>query len=211
VPSMDAPSDIYAKLELHNRTTAAVPRESALALHDFIKTHDLSRTLEIGFAMGASAALIMAATNSRHVAIDPGATNYWNGHGIKNIEKLGFGERLELIEQRSHDALPQLVREGRKFDFIFIDGDHKYDTVFVDWVLCDQLLEKNGCVVLDDIWMPAVQHVVSFIHTNRRDYAQLPPLVGRMATFQKIGEDARKWDHFAHFCVPSRQAPTSTP
>ena len=43
------------------------------------------------------------------------------------------GTFLDFRRDFSHNVLPQLAQEGRKFEFIFIDGDHKFDGILVDF------------------------------------------------------------------------------
>jgi len=38
----------------------------------------------------------------------------------------------------------------KKFDLIFIDGGHSQETVYKDWVLSQQLLDKDGVIYFDD-------------------------------------------------------------
>jgi predicted O-methyltransferase YrrM len=195
---MVSPSEIYGQLEMFDRFTAVEP-QAALALHDFVKERGIKRTMEVGLAFGSSAAHTIAATLSRHVAIDHNQATQWKNLGIKNLQKLGFGQYLELLEMRSHSALPQLARDGRAFNFIFIDGNHRFDDVFVDFILCDGIIEMNGYVVLDDMWMPSIQRVASFIRTNRADYTEISPPHPRFAVFQKCANDERDWKHFVEF------------
>jgi predicted O-methyltransferase YrrM len=197
---MMLPSEIYPHLEMFD-TVTAVPVEAALALHTFVKQCGCKRTMEVGLAFGASAAYTIAATLSRHVAIDCAQSTYWQNLGIKNLDKLGFGSHLELLEMPSHAALPQLAAQGRRFDFIFIDGNHRFDDVLVDFILSDRLIEKEGYIVLDDMWMPSIRHVASFIRANRTDYVEAPSPHPSFATFHKIGEDQRQWTHFVEFCT----------
>jgi hypothetical protein len=46
--------------------------------------------------------------------------------------------------------LPILIREGRKFDFIFIDAGHDVHSVFHDFAYCVLLLAERGEILMDD-------------------------------------------------------------
>jgi len=81
------------------------------------------------------------------------------------------------------DALPRLCAEGERFDFVFIDGRHLFDCVLVDFFYVDRLLEVGGYVALDDLWMPAVRKVKSFILRNRS--YELVPVPGETGTIEK--------------------------
>lgn len=39
---------------------------------------------------------------------------------------------------------------GRKFDLIFIDGDHKYESVMSNFEIASKLLNEGGCIVFHD-------------------------------------------------------------
>lgn len=196
---MSAPS-LYSQLDIpdEDRLTS-IREEEADVLAHLLKERGLRRTLEVGFAYGCSTAYIMDATGAPHVAIDPYQDAYGN-RGLKNINALGLQGRFELRPQLSRVALPALAAEGRTFDFIFIDGGHKYDEVFLDWALCDPLLEQSGFVVFDDAWMDSVKHVAAFIRANRADYHEIDLGYWNLFAFQKLGTDTRNWDHFVEFC-----------
>jgi len=95
--------------------------------------------------------------------------------------------------------LPRFAAEGISFQLIFIDGQHRFDNVLVDFFLADAVCSVNGIMIFDDIWMPSIQKVVSFITKNRGDYSYMPTDVGNAAVFRKIGRDERRWDHYADF------------
>lgn len=154
--------------------------------------------METGFAYARSASHIIAATNSLHIAIDPFQEDYKNA-GLKNIEILGFEELLDFRSDFSHNVLPQLVKEGRKFEFIFIDGDHRFDGEFIDFYYSDLLLEKDGYILLHDTWMRSTQLLMKFIKTNRSNYRYIKTPLRNLALFQKTGKDNRHGMFFREF------------
>ncbi len=175
-----------------------IKENEAAFIYNFLKEHYLTKTLEAGFAYARSASHIIAATQSQHIAIDPFQDHYQN-LGLKNIEKLGFTEFLDFRRDFSHNVLPQLVQEKRKFEFIFIDGDHKFDGILVDFYYADLLLDKHGYVLLHDTWMRSTQLVMSFIESNRTDYKQIPTGLRNIALYQKVGKDERNGMFFREF------------
>jgi hypothetical protein len=96
-------------------------------------------------------------------------------------------------------VLPQLLGENRRFEFIFIDGDHKYDGILLDFYYSDLLLEQGGYVMLHDTWMRSTQLVMSFIRRNKRNYHYVKTPLRNLALFQKQGEDTRNWMFFREF------------
>lgn len=195
------PLEINEKLEIPESDTASpVKSTEALFIYNFICGNGLSKTLETGFAYAKSASHIIAATGKRHIAMDPFQPNYKN-LGLANIEKLGMKELLEFYPDFSHNILPWIYREKGKgvFDFIFIDGDHKFDGELIDFYYADLLLEPNGYILLHDTWMRSTRLLMSFIRTNRKDYKKINTPLRNLALYQKIGRDSRNGMHFREF------------
>lgn len=193
------PGEINSRLTIPAEDSASpIKSNEAKFIYDFLIQKGLARTLETGFAYGKSASHIMAATQSKHIAMDPFQDRYQN-LGIKNIQELGFDKNLELHEDYSHHVLPKLVVQKEKFDFIFIDGDHKFDGIFVDFYYADLLLETDGYVLLHDTWMRSTQLVASFIKKNRKDYHYLKTPCRNFALFQKVSADQRDGMYYKEF------------
>ena len=178
--------------------SSPVQTSEAVFMYEWIRKHGLRRTLEVGLGYGRSAAYIMRATGSSHIAMDPFQSRY-NDLGLKNADRLGHLPLLDFRPDRSHNVLPQLLRENRRFDFIFIDGDHKYDAILLDFYYSDLLLERGGYVMLHDMWMRSTRLVVSFIRRNKRNYRYVKTPLRNLALFQKQGEDTRSWTFFREF------------
>lgn len=74
----------------------------------------------------------------------------------------------------------------------------------VDFYLSDQVLALGGLMVFDDLWMPSIRSVISFIERNRA-YERLPSKVGNIAVFRKQQNDTRDWQHFVSFDASARR------
>jgi hypothetical protein len=70
----------------------------------------------------------------------------------------------------------------------------------VDFYLSDQLVSPGGLMAFDDMWMPSVRTVISFILTNRQ-YKIVPQSVQNMMVLKKIADDNRDRLHFEKFIV----------
>jgi predicted O-methyltransferase YrrM len=191
--------NIYEKLKIpeHDRLTS-IRKVEAEFIFDFLHNKKISQTLETGFAYGCSTAYIISATKSPHVAIDPYQDRYRN-LGLKNINQLGLESYLRFVKTTSHIALPNLLQEGLKIDFGFIDGGHKFDEIFIDWFYIDLLLNDDGYVMFDDAWLSSTKAVASFIRNNREDYTEISTPINNIFLFQKVGKDNREWSHFKDF------------
>ena len=197
------PLEINHILEIpESDSSAPVKSSEALFIYNFIRNKGLSRTLETGFAYAKSASHIIAATGKKHIVMDPFQDNYQN-LGIANIEKLGMSKLLEFHPDYSHNVLPGIYKEREKknelFDFIFIDGDHKFDGEFIDFYYANLLLEPKGYILLHDTWMRSTRMLMSFIKKNREDYKQVKTPLRNFALYQKIGTDSRNGMHFREF------------
>ena len=61
---------------------------------------------------------------------------------------------------------PAAARGGRRFDLAFVDGNHRFDGVFLDLVYLGRLLRRGAVVFLDDYQLPAVVRAASFCLRN---------------------------------------------
>ena len=72
---------------------------------------------------------------------------------------------IELREEGSEFALPQLLKEGAVLDFAFIDGWHTFDHVLVDFFYINRMLRVGGIVAFDDVDFPAIERVLKHVAT----------------------------------------------
>jgi predicted O-methyltransferase YrrM len=150
----------------------SVQRTAGEALRDLAVSEHASRTIETGLAFGMSALFLCQAVLTvdphagHHVAIDPHQRTGWKGAGLTTLAAAGVDERVEVIEEESELALPQLVRQGREFDFAFVDGNHRFEGVLFDLVFMDRLVKPGGLIVADDMWMPSARMAVAYVERN---------------------------------------------
>jgi predicted O-methyltransferase YrrM len=148
----------------------SIERDSGATLRNLAVAEGATRTIEVGLALGMSALFLCQAVlplGGRHVAIDPFQQESWNGAGLRTLREAGVEELVEVIEEESQIALPRLVAEGREFDMGFVDGDHRFEGVFLDLYFMTRLVRPGGLVVVDDMWMPAVRTAVAGPATRR--------------------------------------------
>ncbi|MDX6675169.1 MAG: hypothetical protein QOH11_2587 [Solirubrobacteraceae bacterium] len=181
----------------------SIPVEHAVLLAETVRDNDLVRTLETGMAYALST-LAIAGVHAdrdagRHVAIDPIQSTKWRSLGRENLRRAGIERFVEVVEERSDEALPRMAAEGQACDFAFIDGHHLFDFVLVDFFYVDRMLVEGGIVAFHDPWIPAVARVIDFLRTNRdRDY-ELARADEGLALLRKVGTDERDWDHWRPF------------
>jgi predicted O-methyltransferase YrrM len=147
----------------------SIERAQGEALRDLAIAEGAERTIEVGLALGISALFLCQALlprGGRHMAIDPFQTESWNGAGLRTLRDAGVEGLVEVIEEESQLALPRLVAESREFDLAFVDGDHRFEGVFLDLYFMSRLVRPGGLVVVDDMWMPAVRTAVAYVEKN---------------------------------------------
>lgn len=79
-----------------------------------------------------------------------GGDGYWKKpEAMKHFSKVGL-ENVELLVMTDEEAFARFELENRTFGLIYIDADHRYDSVLYDCRRGWQFLEGNGVMVLHD-------------------------------------------------------------
>jgi predicted O-methyltransferase YrrM len=156
----------------------AIGREEGLALRDCVRREGARNTLEIGLGFAMATLFICEGVLAngapvRHVAIDPyqdvvlppDQTSF-AGSGLAMLEDAGVRELVEFYAEESQIVLPRLLAEGRRFDFAFIDGNHRFESVFLDLVYAGRLLEDRHVVFVDDTQLPGIRKAIDFCVAN---------------------------------------------
>ena len=104
--------------------------------------------LEIGMAIGFSAScMLFACPESKIVDLEASLPNI--ALAKKNFEALGLVDRVSIIEGDCLKTLPELVKQNKKFDMIFLDGPKGF---YVDMIEpLKQVLADNGVWVTDNV------------------------------------------------------------
>ena len=90
---------------------------------------------------------------------------------VDGFQCSGFDDVGRLEEAGFSDlALPQMVREGLKFQLVYIDGSHRFEDVFCDFYFVRYLVAVGGYVFFDDSSDWKVAKVVRFIRKNRFEF-----------------------------------------
>lgn len=182
-----------------------IDKTAGSELNRLVRENETTKSLEIGLAYGFSTIWIMDALSpdGSHIALDPFQSSYWHGVGATQARRLS-SKRFQLLEEYSIHALSDFIRARESFDFIFIDGNHRFDDVLVDFYLADQVLKVGGLLVLDDIWMASIRTVLAYVLANRA-YQIVPQRNDQMAALRKLKQDDRDWRHFRPFAVATQQ------
>lgn len=186
--------------ELHAGTKIHYDKGAVLHdLHDRIRP-DLS--LETGLAYGYSTLFVLGSMiregYGHHLAMDPYQMHSYHGVGTQHARELGVPERFTFLEEDSATALTRLHAEGRRAQWIFVDGDHRFDGALLDFVLGARMLDEGGVIILDDVWMKSVSKVAAFVRRNRPDFVE-ENVPANLGVFRRVAPDERPWTHFARF------------
>jgi len=166
------------------------------AVYYFTSKLSPSSVLEIGTHIGAStlsvaSALSMSATK-KLVSVDISDVNSpvskpWLRHGARlspaeMVNEMGYEPFVEFVID---DSLSYFAKCSRRFDFIFLDGDHAAATVYQEIPAALSLLNEGGVILLHDyfpelrpLWPDVPVIPGPFLATERliREGAQLVAL-----------------------------------
>jgi predicted O-methyltransferase YrrM len=193
----------------HRIFPVAVSPAEGEALRHWVVREDAARTIEVGLGYGIATLFLCEGllrngeATARHVVIDPNQRSRFGDCGLQVLEEAGVTGLVEHHAEASEIVLPRLLGEGRTFDLAVVDGNHRFDGVFVDLIYLGRLLDPGGVVFLDDYQLPAVAKAVAFFLTNRAwqlEEVSPPDEVHQWAVLRtSMDPDRRPFDHFVEF------------
>ena len=182
------------------REEISIRRNEAEEIKNYISECKYYKCLEIGLAYGMSTNYILSSSNMVTLtSIDPFQKQDYDNLGLTNVKSNSYTERHKHISKLSSIALPELVQNGYKFDFIFIDGDHKFEGVLLDFIYSAELLSIGGSIVFDDLWMRGIILLKEYIKCNRPDFVEIPFNSPNIFGFKKVSIDTRDGMYFREF------------
>jgi predicted O-methyltransferase YrrM len=156
----------------------AIGVREGLALREWVQRERALRTLETGLGFAISTlficeGLLANGPDGRHLAVDPyqfeGLPSHqttYTGVGLQILEEAGVRDLVEFHAEESQIVLPRLLDEGKRFDLAFLDGNHRFEGVFLDLIYSGRLLREGGIVFADDTQLPGVRRAVAFCVAN---------------------------------------------
>jgi len=90
---------------------------------------------------------------------------------LKSVLKLlkKFKKNINIIKGNSNQILKQINLD--KFDYVFLDGGHKYETVKNDLHCLSQIIKRNGTVICDDYnlsYAPGIKKAIDEYVLNKK-------------------------------------------
>jgi predicted O-methyltransferase YrrM len=195
----------------------AISEEEGNFIQEIIRSARPQVSIEVGCAYGISSLFICEALRevnaTKHIIIDPYQSG-WENIGLANLRRAGFADIIDFHEVPSYQYLSRLTEERATIDFAFIDGQHTFDYVLVDFFLIDKLLRPGGIVILDDLSYPSIRSVCRYILTNLRykcvgpQTQELPELAAGRRFVSRVRQNGISWllnAPLRRFLVPAWQ------
>ena len=157
---------------VHSLFPVAVGAAESEALREWVSLEGATRTIEIGLGYGISALHVCEGLLGNtgpaplHVVIDPYQATRFADCGLQFLEEAGVADLVGPHAEESQIALPRFLSEGRSFHLAFVDGNHRFDGVFLDLVFLGRLVRAGGIVFVDDYHLPAIKRAASFCVRN---------------------------------------------
>ena len=190
----------------HSIFPVVVSPKECESLRNWVSRERATRTIEIGLGYGISALhiceglLLNGNHAARHVVLDPNQTWRFADCGLQVLKEAGIRQLVEYHAVESQIALPQFLGEGRSFDLGFVDGNHRFDRVFLDLYYLGHLVRKGGIIILDDYTWPGIKRAVSFFLTNLNWKIEETNEEGNQVVLRTAKEaDARDGQYFVEF------------
>jgi predicted O-methyltransferase YrrM len=179
------------------------------ALRDWVTRERAAHTIEIGLGYGISALFVCEGLlangdpTASHVVIDPHQRTRFADCGLQALDDACVGGLVEHHPEASEIVLPRLLHEDRRFDLAFVDGNHRFDGIFVDLVYLGRLVRPGGILFLDDYHLPGVARAASFFVANLgwrlEEVSPADDLHQWAALRTSVDPDQRPFDHFVDF------------
>jgi predicted O-methyltransferase YrrM len=142
-------SDLYASAGCFFRPNY----ERGILIYELIKKHNIKSMLEIGFGRGygtfcAAKAMCDLGIEGKITTVDPNL----NEEFLKQMYKIFPNQWFEKIQFLKQTSDHYFSENKENFDFIYIDGDHRYEAVKKDWE--NSKNKFNKLLLFDDYHLP---------------------------------------------------------
>jgi hypothetical protein len=145
------------RVDRRNPTVGFINRDEASILYSNAQFFAHRHGLEIGAWRGWSTAhLIASGLSTLHVVEPLLADRAWRAEFIEVVKGAGGESTTILVPEKSPDAVLRLGKEGARWSFAFVDGDHDGDAPLKDALACATYLESTAMVLFHDLVSPHV-------------------------------------------------------
>jgi predicted O-methyltransferase YrrM len=157
---------------VHRIFPVAIPAAEGEALRHWVIREGARHTIEVGLGYGVAALftceglIANGAADAHRVVLDPNQATRFANCGLQLLEEAGVLHLIEFLPTASEIALARFLAEGRRFDLAFVDGNHRFDGVFLDLVYLGRLVRPGGIIVVDDYQLRSVARAVAYCTSN---------------------------------------------
>jgi hypothetical protein len=179
-PLSDLPPEIEAFIDrLYNADSrppnylsGAVRKHEIKLLVRLFLRHRPSHSVEWGLGSGISASAFSYARSflglsNQHVVLDPFQVECAGGWGLKCLEEFQRRQFVDFLPISSEEFLVQSRKQGRKFDFAFIDGAHDVGHKLADACLVADVISEGGMVSFHDSFFRSSSLAIKYLVEDR--------------------------------------------
>jgi hypothetical protein len=123
--------------------------DNAIGVCNILINKSITNVLEIGFNAGFSSLLMLLINPHINLTCVDICEHQYTMPCFNFIKSI-FPNRINLIKGSSEFVLPELIKQGNKYDMIHIDGGHSNRIFFYDTQNSIKLINKNGILLVDD-------------------------------------------------------------
>lgn len=162
----------------HDNLPMSSPRGNRGNLADCFNELGFRKGVEVGTQRGLYARVLLTQIpEGRLTCVDPWEAYSWiakegqekrYARAMENLQPFLDEGRLTIIKKRSMDALPDI--EDGSLDYVFVDGNHRFDYACPDIIFWSQKVRTGGIVAVHDYyhfkWAGVVQAVDAYISAH---------------------------------------------
>lgn len=158
---------------------------------NLLRKRNIKNALEVGCYEGQASVYLLEKIPGLYLDVvdifDADAAEDWDGY--TNVDKKHtttyedrfdnnvkpYNKRVSKYKGKSFKHLIHLYEYGYRYDFIYIDGDHRALPALQDCAIAIELLNNNGIMVIDDYadipWLKdAIDKFVSLLPSEKYKY-----------------------------------------
>jgi hypothetical protein len=149
-------------VDRRNPEVGFINRDEASILYSNARLFSGRHGLEIGAWRGWSTCHLLVSGLSSLDVVEPLLSDRdWNREFSAAMKGSGQGDRVVLVPGPSPAEVVRLGESGRRWSFVFIDGDHAGDAPRNDALACTPYLEQNAMIMFHDLIVPHVGAALS--------------------------------------------------
>nr|WP_255749426.1 class I SAM-dependent methyltransferase [Pontibacter liquoris] len=137
----------------HIARTSAKPAKYGQLLFRLVNHFQPHIIFDLGTSLGITTAYLAEARKQAQVYTFEGCPAI-GGVATENFRNLGL-QHIRLIEGNLNDTLPQQLQQLSQLDFVFFDGNHRYEPTMRYFNACLGKRHENSVFVVDDIYWSA--------------------------------------------------------